>query len=44
MIFNILKNFVEFFHNKGFIITFGTEHNTPEMIPLTVTSKRFCTS
>jgi hypothetical protein len=35
----ILKNFVEFFHNKGFIITFGTEHNTPEMIPLTVTAR-----
>jgi hypothetical protein len=37
--FNILKDFVEFFHKKGFIITFGTEHNTPEMIPLTVTAR-----
>jgi hypothetical protein len=37
--FAILKNFVEFFHKKGFIITFGTEHNTPEMIPLTVTAR-----
>ena len=37
--FTILKNFVEFFHTKGFIITFGTEHNTPEMIPLTVTTR-----
>ena len=37
--FTILKNFVEFFHNKGFIITFGTEHNTPEMMPLTVTTR-----
>jgi hypothetical protein len=37
--FNILKNFVEFFHSKGFIITFGTEHNTPEMIPLTVSTR-----
>ena len=36
---NILKNFTEFFHNKGFIITFGTEHNTPGMIPLTVSSR-----
>jgi hypothetical protein len=36
---DILKNFVEFFHNKGFIITFGTEHNTPEMLPLTVTTR-----
>jgi hypothetical protein len=36
---NILKDFVDFFHRKGFIITFGTEHNTPEMIPLTVTTR-----
>jgi hypothetical protein len=37
--FAILKDFVEFFHKRGFIITFGTEHNTPEMIPLTVTAR-----
>lgn len=37
--FSILKNFVQFFHEKNFIITFGTEHNTPEMIPLTVTTR-----
>jgi hypothetical protein len=37
--FSILKNFVGFFHEKGFIITFGTEHNTPEMMPLTVTTR-----
>jgi len=36
---SVLKNFVEFFDEKGFIITFGTEHNTPEMIPLTVTAR-----
>ncbi|OFX37673.1 MAG: hypothetical protein A2X05_15720 [Bacteroidetes bacterium GWE2_41_25] len=35
----ILKKFVEFFHSKGFIITFGTEHNTPEMFPLTVSTR-----
>ena len=35
----ILKNFVEFFYKKGFIITFGTEHNSPEMLPLTVTAR-----
>jgi hypothetical protein len=34
-----LKSFVEFFDNKGFIIIFGTEHNTPEMIPLTVKAR-----
>jgi hypothetical protein len=38
---SVLKNFVEFFDNKGFIITFGTEHNTPEMVPLTVTARGF---
>lgn len=37
--FSELKKFVEFFHEKGFLITFGTEHNTPEMIPLTVTTR-----
>ncbi len=36
---NILKDFVEFFHKRGFLITFGTEHNTPEMIPLTVSTR-----
>jgi hypothetical protein len=37
--FSVLKGFVEYFDNKGFIISFGTEHNTPEMIPLTVTAR-----
>lgn len=37
--FDILKKFVEFFHEKNLIITFGTEHNTPEMIPLTITAR-----
>jgi hypothetical protein len=37
--YSYLKKFVEFFDNKGFIITFGTEHNTPEMHPLTVTTR-----
>jgi hypothetical protein len=37
--FHILKKFAEFFHKKGFIIIFGTEHNTPEMIPLTITTR-----
>lgn len=37
--YSYLKNFVELFDSKGFIITFGTEHNTPEMIPLTVTAR-----
>lgn len=35
----ILRKFVEFFYSKGFLVLFGTEHNTPEMIPLTVSSR-----
>ena len=35
----ILDKFVKYFHNKNYIILFGTEHNTPEMIPLTVTTR-----
>lgn len=31
-----LRRFVRFFDEKGFVITFGTEHNTPAMIPLKV--------
>lgn len=33
--FNHLKDFVRFFNEKGFVISFGTEHNAPDMIPLT---------
>jgi hypothetical protein len=36
---DILEKFVNFFYEKGYIVTFGTEHNTPEMIPLTVTAR-----
>lgn len=35
----ILKNFVDFFYKKGFLVMFGTEHNTPEMAPLKVLSR-----
>lgn len=34
-----LRDFVEFFNSKGFIILFGTEHNTPELAPLTVSAR-----
>jgi len=34
--FDILNDFVNFFHDRNFIITFGTEHNTPALKPLTV--------
>ena len=29
-----LEPFVEYFNNKGFVITMGTEHNAPDMIPV----------
>ncbi|MGB8491928.1 MAG: hypothetical protein WCE64_12800 [Bacteroidales bacterium] len=35
----ILRKFVSFFHEKNYLITFGTEHNTPEIIPLTVSAR-----
>jgi hypothetical protein len=35
----ILENFVRYFHAQGFIISFGTEHNAPDMIPLTITAR-----
>lgn len=31
-----LRDFVRFFNEKQFVITFGTEHNTPELVPLKV--------
>ena len=37
--FNILKDFVTWFHKNGFVITFGTEHNTPQLDPLKVTCR-----
>lgn len=37
--YDVLSKFVEFFHQKNFVILFGTEHNTPEMTPLTVSCR-----
>jgi len=31
-----LREFVKFFHERNYLITFGTEHNTPDLSPLTV--------
>jgi hypothetical protein len=36
---SVLRNFVEFFYEKDYLILLGTEHNTPEMGPLTVTAR-----
>jgi len=37
--FDVLKKFVQFFNTKGFVVLFGTEHNTPDLIPLTVVTR-----
>lgn len=34
--FNILKDFVQYFNKNGFVITFGTEHNTPQLDPMKI--------
>lgn len=35
--FRILKDFVTFFHRNGFVVTFGSEHNTPQLDPMKIT-------
>ncbi len=37
--FDALKEFVKYFDQRGFVITFGTEHNTPMMQPITVSCR-----
>lgn len=37
--FDALKEFVKYFDDRGFVITFGTEHNTPKMQPITVSCR-----
>ena len=34
--YEVLKDYVSFFHNNGFVVTFGTEHNTPQLDPMTI--------
>ncbi|MCF8379734.1 MAG: PHP domain-containing protein [Bacteroidales bacterium] len=34
-----VREFVRFFHNRNYIVSFGTGHNTSNMIPLRVSSK-----
>jgi hypothetical protein len=35
----VLMDFVQFFSDRNYVITFGTEHNTPDMIPLLVDTR-----
>ena len=37
--FAILKDFVQFFRSKNFLISFGTEHNTPQLDPVKVSCR-----
>ena len=37
--FQILKDFVTYFHRNGFVITFGSEHNTPQLDPMKITCR-----
>jgi hypothetical protein len=37
--FHILKDFVTWFNKNGFVITFGTEHNTPQLDPMKITCR-----
>jgi len=37
--FHTLKRFVKIFDEAGFVISFGTEHNTPVMTPLTLSCR-----
>jgi len=37
--FHMLKEFVSYFHRQNFLITFGTEHNTPQLDPLKITCR-----
>ena len=37
--FAILKDFVRFFRSKNFVISFGTEHNTPQLDPIKVSCR-----
>jgi hypothetical protein len=37
--FEMLKEYAEFFYNNGFVVSFGTEHNTSAMLPLAVSCK-----
>jgi len=37
--FGILKRFMDYFHQRGFVVGLGTEHNTPQLDPLLVTCR-----
>ena len=36
---SVLKEYAEYFYEKGFVVSFGTEHNTTALGPMTVVCK-----
>jgi len=35
----VVREYAEYFYEKGFVVSFGTEHNSPARLPLTVSCK-----
>ena len=35
----VLKEYAEYFYDNGFVVSFGTEHNTSAMLPMTVSCR-----
>ena len=36
----VLENYVRYFYNEGFVVTLGTEHNTPAMEPIELFARK----
>lgn len=36
----VLEDYVQFFYNEGFVVTLGTEHNTPAMEPVELFARK----
>ena len=36
---DVLKAYAEYFYEQGFVVSFGTEHNTTAKLPLTVSAR-----
>jgi len=36
----VLEDYATYFHNNGFVVTFGTEHNTPAMEPIELFARK----
>jgi len=36
----VLEDYVQYFHNEGFVVTMGSEHNTPAMEPIELFARK----